>query len=235
MYRAERNREQLEIKGSTRFLKPCDLKEVTKSLKKNTYQIYKPYPASEKVIIYQKEKPEIILFEIQTKANLKHQDIMGAIFALKIAENIFGDIVLNDNHYYFYTFKIMQTFFENELKMIGKHQVTLKVQPLDTLKNYTPNFMEIEVLVKSLRLDAIIARLINESRDHVKILIKEKMITYNDEILKDGRKCPKENDVFAIRKYGKFIFGGILKTTKSDKLIISIRKYCDESEKIRYN
>ena len=51
MYLVEKTINKLNSTGYTYFLNPKDLKEVTNHLKKNSYNIYKPYPDSEKNII----------------------------------------------------------------------------------------------------------------------------------------------------------------------------------------
>ncbi len=119
MYLIEKTINKLYSNGYTFFLNPKELQDVISHLKKNTYEIFKPYKGSEKNIIYTKN-PEIILFEIKTKANLRHQDILGSLFSLKISDNLFGDIIITNNHYYFYTFKNMKTFFEQELLKLVK-------------------------------------------------------------------------------------------------------------------
>ncbi len=88
--------EQYEIKKyvddilngkSTKFLDGKMQKEVSKRLKKKDYMIYKPYKDAEKVIFY-KEKPKVILFEILCKQELKHSDILGSLFALGIDSSL---------------------------------------------------------------------------------------------------------------------------------------------------
>ena len=216
------------IEKSINKLYNQEILDLTNHLKKNTYEIYKPYQYSEKNIIFTK-KPELVLLEIKTKAPLKHQDILGSLFALKIDDDLFGDIIIINNHYYFYTFKNMKPFFEQELSKIGKANVQIEEQDLDLLNDYKPDFEEIEVISSSLRIDSIIAKLIHTNRDQIKELIKDKKITYNYEILKDGSKVLKINDVFSIRKYGKYRFNNIINSTKKNNLIVSIFKYIDKN------
>ena len=228
MYLIEKNLNKLYSLGYTFFLNPRDLKEVTKHLKKNSFNIYKTYKYAEKAIIYTKEKPDLIIYEIKTKISLKHQDILGTLFSLKIDDSLFGDIIITNNHYYFYTFKNMKTFFESELQKIKNSNIELIERDIDLLNDYEPDFEKLEIITSSLRIDNVVAKIIHTNRDQVKDLIKDKKITFNYDLLKDGAKLLKEGDVFSIRKYGKYKFDFIIKNTKKDNLIIQISKYVDK-------
>jgi RNA-binding protein YlmH len=227
MYLVEKTINKLYQEGSTFFLNPQELKEVTNHLKKNTYNIYKPYPDAEKCIIYKNNIPDLILYEIVINTPIRHQDILGCLYGLKINDNLFGDIVIDNNHYYFYTFKYMQTFYEMEFTKIKNAKIKLLEREINYLNNYQPHFNEIKIIVSSLRIDNVLAKIIHTNRDNVKDLIKDKKITYNYEILKNGNKQIKENDTFSVKKIGKFKFDKIIANTKKENLIISILQYID--------
>ncbi len=227
MYLVEKTINKLYQEGFTFFLNPQELKEVTNHLKKNTYSIYKPYPDCEKCIIYKNNLPELILYEIISPIPIRHQDILGTLYSLKINDNLFGDIIIDKDKYYFYIFKYMQSFFEMEFTKIKNSHIKLLEKDLNYLDNYTQNFEEINIIVSSLRIDNVLAKIIHTNRDNIKDLIKDKKIIYNYEILKNGNKQIKENDTFSARKIGKFKFNRIVANTKKDNLIISILKYTD--------
>lgn len=69
MYNIEKNLTRLDYGQPTFFLDPKELSLVKGKLKKNEYNIYYPYPDSEKNIIYNYNKPEVILYEIKSKQN----------------------------------------------------------------------------------------------------------------------------------------------------------------------
>ena len=225
MYLVEKTINKLNSYGHTFFLKPNELDEVIHHLKKNSYEIYKPYPYSEKNILYKNRFPEVVLFEIITPTELRHQDIMGSLYSLKIEDNLFGDIVINNDHYYVYILENYRYYFESELNKISNVNIKLHEVPLDTLDNYIPKFEYLKIITSSLRLDSVIARTIKTNRDTVKDLIKDKKVINNYELLKDPDKLIKENDTFSIRKIGKFKFNKIIANTKKDNLILEILKY----------
>ncbi len=226
MYLVEKSINKLYQDGYTFFLNPKELKDVTNHFKKNSYCVYKPYEDAEKCILYQ-AKPEIILYEIVTPIPLRHQDILGTLFSLQIDEHLFGDIIIYKDHYYFYTFKYMNTYFEMELKKIRNANIKLIERDTNLLKEYRPKYEEITIINSSLRIDSVIAKIIHTNRDTIKDLIKDKKIVYNYELLTNGTKNIQINDTFSIRKFGKYKFIEIEANTKKDSLLLKILKYID--------
>lgn len=229
MYLVEKSINKLYQDGWTFFLNPKELNDVKNHLKKNSYQIYKPYPDCEKTIIYKDQEPEIVLYEIVSPIILKHSDILGTLFSLQIDEHLFGDIVIWNNHYYFWTFKYMRTYFEMELTKVKNAHIKLIEKELDLLNDYEPEFEEITIINSSLRIDSVIAKIIHTNRDVVKDLIKDKKIVYNYELLTNSTKNIQINDSFSIRKYGKYKFVSIEGNTKKDNLILKIYKYIEKN------
>ena len=225
MYLIEKSINKLNNMGHTFFLDPKELKDVTSHLKKNTYNIYKPYIDSERNIIYKTDIPEVLLYEIKAKKELRHQDILGSIYALNLDISLFGDIIIKDNKYYIYVLSLIRNTFETDFKKVGNTNIELVNLDLDYLEDYTHEYEEIELITSSLRLDTVIARLIHTNRDSIKDLIKDKSIIYNYDLLKEGSKTLNIGDTFSIRRIGKFKYIDTIKNTKSDNLIIKIYKY----------
>ena len=97
--------------------------------------------------------------------------------------------------------------------------------PLNTLNNFKRNYLEIEIIVSSLRIDTIISRLIGCNREKIKELLKDKKIILNYEPLNKPERLLQENDIFSIKKYGKYRFDKIIGKTKKENYIILIEKY----------
>ena len=220
MYFVEKNLTRFYNLGYTYFLNPNELKQVTYKLKKDDYNIYLPYPDSEKNIIYQGNTPEVLLYEIICKTEIRHQDILGTMYSLNIASDLFGDVLVINNHYYVYILPILQNYFETNFTMIRNSHITLKEIPLSTLEDYTREYEDIELIVSSTRIDTVISSIIHTPRSEINSLISKKAIMINYDYLSNPDYKLKENDVFSIKKYGKYKFVGSKKKTKKDKLII---------------
>ena len=225
MYKIEKNLNRLYRKEATFFLDSKEQLELARKLKKESYQIYKPYPDSEKNIYYIKEEPKVILYEIKSKVPLEHREILGTLFSLNITSELFGDIVITNNHYYIYVLESIAPYIKNNLLMIKNTHIELIEVPLDTLKDYRKEFETIEIIASSTRIDTVISRLIQTSRPNVIEKIKNKEIILNYEILKNNSYQLKENDTFSVRSYGKYQYIGIKKETKSKNYIIECKKY----------
>ena len=227
MYLVEKTINKLNSNGYTFFLDPKELIEVTSHLKKNSYHAYKPYPYAEKTILYTYQKPDITLYEIKIGIPIRHQDILGTLYSLGIDSSLFGDIIITNNHHYFYTLSNMKTFFEMEFTKIKNSSIELVEKDLHYLDTYQPNFEDIKIITSSLRIDSVIAKVIHTSRDNIKELIKDKKIMLNYDILNNNAKLLQINDIFSIRKIGKYKFDSIISSTKKDNLVIKILKYID--------
>ena len=225
MYKIEKNLNRLYRKEATFFLDPKEQLELAKKLKKEPYQIYKPYPDSEKNIFYIKEEPKVILYEIKSKILIEHREILGTLFSLNITSELFGDIVITNNHYYIYVLESIAPYIKNNLLLIKNSHIELIEVPLETLKEYHKEYESIEIIASSTRIDTVISRLIQTSRPNIIEKIKNKEIILNYDILKNNSYQLKENDIFSIRRYGKYQYIGIKKETKSKNYIIECKKY----------
>lgn len=225
MYFKEKTINKLEQDGFTFFLNPHELRDITYHLKKNTYNIYRPYDDAEKCLLYKKEMPNLILYEIKSPIALRHQDILGALFSLQIDEHLFSDIIIENNSYYFYTFAYMKPYFQQELRTIHHANIILIEKNIDLLKDFHQQFDEITIICSSMRIDNTVAKIIHTNRSNIKDLIKNQKILYNDEILINGSKTISENDTFSIRKFGKYRLSKIDGNTKKNNLILKILKY----------
>lgn len=225
MYYVEKNLTRLSHGQHTFFLDPKELNEVIFKLKKNEYSIYYPYKDSEKNIIYNRNVPKVILYEIVCNVELRHQDILGSIYALNISGELFGDILIIDGHYYVYILDIVRNYFETNFLMIKNSRIELREISIDTFKDYERSYKEEIHIVSSNRVDTVISSIIHTGRNNINDKIKKKEIILNYDFLKSVSYKLRDGDTFSIKKIGKFKYNGIIKNTKSNNLIISIYKY----------
>ena len=217
--------EKIKTGKNTQFLDGRELKIVTGKLKKNEYNIYYPYKDSEKVMLYTGKVPKVKLFKIYTVENIRHQDILGSLFSLNIDSSYFGDIVLYNGYYYVFVSKDLALYIKDNLKMVGNKKVSLEEVDLSVLVNYERKYEEKEIIVSSLRIDNIISGIINTSRKVALDKIKNKEVIVNYDVMNKNSYILKENDIFSIRRYGKYKFVGIVKSTKKNNFIVRYLKY----------
>jgi RNA-binding protein YlmH len=130
-----------------------------------------------------------------------------------------------NNKYYFFIIDSIYDLIIRDLHSISNNIIKLQEVNLDILDNYQRQYEEINIIVSSLRIDTVISRIINTNRNIIKDKIKNKEIIINYNILTNNSYTLKENDIFSIRKYGKYKYLGIIKNTKKDNYIIKLNKY----------
>ena len=226
-YITEKNINRIKRNEPSYFLDPNTYKEVIKKIKKEDYHIYYPYKDSDKVIIYTKELPKIRLLEILSYEKITHREIMGSLFGLQIDSGLFGDIIITNNHYYIMVLDSIYDLIINEYNMVGNKHIKLKEVPLSTLENYERTYQELELIVSSLRIDNVISSIIGTSREAIKKKFQDDEIILNYETCHKINYILKENDVFSIRKYGKYRFINIIKQSKKGHYLIRCNKYID--------
>lgn len=225
IYKIENSIEKILKNKSTYFLDEKEYKQIKAKLKSKNYNVYRPYISSEKVILYTNEIPEVTLFKINSYEKLRHQDILGTLLGLNISSSYIGDIIIDNDNYYFYILSELKTFIKDNLNMIGKNYVTIEEIDLNILKDYERKYEEYQLIVSSLRIDNIISKIIKTNRGAILDKIKNKEIIVNYQVLTKSSYLLKENDIFSIRKYGKYKFIGVINSTKKDNLIIKYLKY----------
>lgn len=223
----EKNINKITNNKYTNFLDRGTLSKVVSKLKGYHYQIYYPYKESDKVILYTKEIPKIRLLEIISYDKLSHRQILGSLFGLNIDSELFGDIIIDNNHYYIMVIDSIYDLIIKDYNMVGSSYIKLKEVPLSTINNYHRKYEEIEIIVSSTRIDTVISHLIGVSRDSVKKIFQDNDIILNYEVLSKINYNLNTSDIFSIRKYGKYKYGGIIKTSKKDNYIIKLYKYID--------
>lgn len=207
------------------FLNSEKLKLITNYLnhEKIPYSIYEPYPFLEKKIIYFGDYENFITFYKVEISDIKHQQVLGTLFSLGLDDSLIGDIFIEDNCFYLTSLTRMNTFLENNLVMINNQIIKLnRVDEIILLKNHFETF---SILVSSMRLDNIISKITNKSRNQVNEIINDKKVLLNYQEIKSSSVILKENDILSIRKYGKYKIGKNLGYTKKDNIILEIIKY----------
>lgn len=226
-YIIEKNINKIYCGSSTNFLDPHTYKSIISKIKNINYKTYYPYKDSDKVIIYTDTLPHIKILEVVSYDKLTHREIMGSLYNLNIDSEMFGDIIITNNHYYIMVIADIFPLVINNFTMVGSHHIKLKEVPMNILDNYTRQYEELELIVSSLRIDNVISRIIGTSREQ----IKQKFIA--DEVILNYEICHKtsyllnENDTFSIRRHGKYKYIGIIKDTKKGNSIIKCLKYID--------
>lgn len=224
IYTVEKIVEKVLYSNSTNFVEIKYLNRLKKELKNIKYNIYEPFIGATKVILYNK-MPNIKIYEIVSSNDLRHQDILGTLYSLNISDEMFGDVVIWNNRYFIIILSSIDNYIKSNLTSIKNSKVDLIEKDPYYLKNYKQEYEEFNIIVPSIRVDVIVSKIINSSRSNALEKIKNGDIYLNYELLTKPTYMLKENDIFSIRKYGKYKFNGIINETKKGNIIVNISKY----------
>ena len=224
IYTVEKIVEKVLYSNSTNFVEIKYLNRLKKELKNIKYNIYEPFSGATKVILYNK-MPNIKIYEIISSNDLRHQDILGTLYSLNISDEMFGDVVIWNNRYFIIILSSIDNYIKSNLASIRNSKVDLIERDPYYLKDYKEEYEECIIIVPSIRVDVIVSKIINSSRSNALEKIKNGDIYLNYELLTKPTYMLKENDIFSIRKYGKYKFLGEINRTKKGSLVIKYLKY----------
>lgn len=224
IYTVEKIVEKVLYSNSTNFVEIKYLNRLKKELKNIKYNIYEPFSGATKVILYNK-MPNIKIYEIISSNDLRHQDILGTLYSLNISDEMFGDVVIWNNRYFIIILSSIDNYIKSNLTSIKNSKVDLIERNPYYLKDYKQEYEECIIIVPSIRVDVIVSKIINSSRSNALEKIKNGDIYLNYELLTKPTYMLKENDIFSIRKYGKYKFLGEINRTKKGSLVVKYLKY----------
>lgn len=224
-YNIEKIIDYLYNKGYTNFLTRKELALIKGKINKNEYHIYEPYEDCSKVILHKNNIPDIKLYKIVSTIQLRHQDILGTIFSLGLKEDTFGDIIKYQDSFYILLLPHLVEYFQYNLTSIKNNKIELIEENISLCNFFKQEYITKEYIVTSLRIDNIVSTITNNSRSQVleKFANKEILLNYEENI--KSMRILRENDIFSIRKYGKFKFSKVVKNTKKGGFIIEILQY----------
>lgn len=178
---------------------------------------YKPMP----------EDFELVLYEINypTKfAELSHGQILGSIMATGISRSNLGDILTDGQRWQFFIDQKMASFIKLNLEKVGNINIHLEKQSLNERIENVNEWEAEEIIVSSLRIDVILARALNISRNRAKQLIDEQKIKLNWVQIDRPDLDLEEYDLLSIRGYGRIQIQEQVRVTKKDNLVLKIAK-----------
>lgn len=169
---------------------------------------------------------EVIRIKLPKELKYEHRDYLSGIMKLGLKREKFGDIIVNDVGADIVVLKEISEYLKNslqELTRFRKAQIDiisiLELQDLETV------FEEFTIIVSSLRLDNFVAELAKCSRTRAEEIITEQRVYINSILAEKVSKKIKLGDIITIRGKGKFIFDEIKRETRSDRLVLGIKKY----------
>ncbi len=155
---------------------------------------------------------------------LTHRDFLGSLMNLGISRSTLGDIVVADNTGYLFCLETISEYITENLTRVKHTTVNSKVvDMLPDCVNKEPG--SAEIIVPSLRADAVICAVYHLSRNASKLLFAQDKVFANHRLVASGSHFLKDGDTVSVRGYGKFNVREVLRSTKKERLVIKIEIY----------
>lgn len=173
-----------------------------------------PLPEDYQIAIYQGH------FDKQY-SQISHRNVLGSIMSLGIERNTFGDIYIQDETIYLFITKEMESYLIAHMPLIQHQRISFQKISIVEEMNICDIRYE-EILVSSMRLDAIIAKSAHISRNKASEWIVSGIVSINHKVCINPSKICKLNEMISIRKFGRITIIENMRTTKKDRLVLKI-------------
>lgn len=151
---------------------------------------------------------------------ISHRNVLGTIMAFGIKRNTFGDIIVEDNKITIFSSLEISDYLIKNLTMISRQRMSFKIIDHYVQKDSVEEIKTINVA--SMRLDAVVAKAINKSRDDSCELIKSGLVLINHKECLNITHTVKVGDLLSIRKFGRVVILENLGLSKKDRIILEI-------------
>jgi RNA-binding protein YlmH len=207
------------------------IRDMGKSFSCNVYTYGIFEDCERRMLCFSLEEPEdypIKLLRIVNKSkfeSLGHRDYLGAIMALGIKREKYGDLILVEDGCYAAVSEEISDYIIYNLDTIGRCPCRVETIADINAKSISAEFENLVIHSTSMRLDCVVSSLCNLSRSKAVDIIQggKALIDYVEIHEKD--KIVENGAVITVRGYGKFKFIEEFGSTQKGRLKLSMKKY----------
>jgi len=156
---------------------------------------------------------------------LSHRDFLGALMGLGIKRECIGDIYIFDNVAYFYSTKEITKFIMLNLDKVGRAGIKLEEISLEDVIIPEVELKRLRYTVQSVRLDSILAKAYNISRENMVKKIQAGLVFLNYLECQNVSNIVKEGDVISVKGLGKIKIISCNDKSSKGRFIVEIDKY----------
>ena len=168
---------------------------------------------------------KVIKITKKYKKELSHRDYLGTVLSKGINREQVGDILVNGDECYIFILSDIADYIASGIDKIANVGVKAEVCEFLEVEIPEPKFQIINTVAASLRLDAVVASMLNISRKEASSLVLGEKVNINHIPCNNTSHILKEDDIISVRGSGRFEFSKVQGTTRSDRLHIMIKKY----------
>lgn len=170
---------------------------------------------------------KVLKIVLPSELQYEHREFLSGIMKLGIKREKFGDIIVRDNVADIIILTENADYFLANLQELTRFKkANISVVEITELAEKIENFEEIKIIIPSNRLDNFVSELAKCSRGNAQEILKMGRVFINGiNETKESKKL-QIGDKITIRGKGKFIFESIDRTTRNDRIVVNIKKYC---------
>ena len=153
-----------------------------------------------------------------------HRDYLGAVMSLGIGRERIGDILTDGQTAYIFALRPAAELIVKELSSVRHTVVKCAMIPPGEC-GVRPSFHEVQGSVASQRVDAVLSMVYHLSRTRAQELIGRELVFADGRTVRNASQELREGSRVSVRGFGKFIYDGVVKTTKKDRQMVSVRVF----------
>ena len=148
-----------------------------------------------------------------------HHDILGAVMALGIKRETFGDILLGDDAAYLFVSCAMK---DTVLLLTSAGRVNVHTESCEFYSALRPSGRTVTATFKSFRLDAVLAEGMKLSRTNAALIISQGRVLLNYAPCLKSDAHIKTGDVISVRGMGRIVIGEEGGKSKKDRSYLTM-------------
>ena len=155
---------------------------------------------------------------------LSHRDFLGALMNLGIERSTIGDIKAGEKQAYLFCQDSIAPFVcENLSQVKHTHVKCHMVEDMGNLPKEEP--LTVSIQVQSMRVDGVVAKVYNMSREKSLDLFRAGKVYVNGRICGNNSRQLEIGETVNARGYGKFVLTGEPRETRKGKLAVEAAVY----------
>ncbi len=155
-------------------------------------------------------------------ANISHGKILGTLIGSGIERDRIGDIITDGEAWHIVVDATMSHYLINQVTKIGNVGVRLEEIPLTDMLDSIDEWDTITVIASSLRLDTLLSKVYNFSRQRAKDSVNAGLVKVNFVPMERSDEIIGEEDIVSLRRSGRFWIKSIDGVTKKDNFRLTV-------------
>ncbi len=155
-------------------------------------------------------------------AKITHGRVLGTLIGSGIERDRIGDIITDGDSWHIVIDATMSDYLISQVDKIGNVGVRLEEIPLTDILESVEEWETITVIASSLRLDTLLSKVYNFSRQRAKDSVNAGLVKVNFMQMERSDQLIGEQDIVSLRKSGRFWIQSIDGLTKKDNYRLTV-------------